>query len=109
MKGYDIGANAYNNAGGLYAKAGDLGINAMNTANNSAITSLGLKMAPGQQLVADATQAMYPRMWGWEQLMNGYMNHKNISMADDGRHSALVGGILGAAGKIGAAAVPFML
>jgi hypothetical protein len=84
MKGYDIGANAYNNAGGLYAKA-------------------------GQQLVADATQAMYPRMWGWEQLMNGYMNHKNISMADDGRHSALVGGILGAAGKIGAAAVPFML
>jgi hypothetical protein len=100
MKGYDIGANAYNNAGGLYADAGRLGIDAMAGANNSAITSLGLKMAPGQQLFSDATQAMYPRMWGWEQLMNGYMNHKNISMADDGRHAALAGGILGAVGNI---------
>ena len=100
MKGYDIGANAYNNAGGLYADAGRLGIDALAGANNSAITSLGLKMAPGQQLVSDAVQAMYPKMWGWESLMNGYMNHKNMSMADDGRHSALVGSILGAVGDI---------
>jgi hypothetical protein len=105
LEGYNQAANAYRDAGDLYNYAGQLSIDAQRVSNESANTSLGLYMTPREQYFQNQMMAIQPEMWGLTNKYNAYLGANQIEAGNASNEAGLFSSIIGAGGKIGAAAL----